>query len=59
MKNYLWEDIYTGNLFYVQADSFEEAQDIVEEEINCCEDCYFTGEIHDDWEAEFNGYDTL
>lgn len=59
MKNYLWEDVYTGNLFYVQADSFEEAQDIVREEINCYEDCYFTGEIHDDWEAEINGYDTL
>jgi hypothetical protein len=59
MKNYLWEDADTGNLFYVQADSFEEAQYLVNEEIYCGEDCHFTGEIHDDWEAEFHGYDTV
>lgn len=57
MLNYLFEDLETGERFFIQCETFEEAHT---EALDICttpEDCEYLGEFTD-YEAEWYGYDT-
>lgn len=55
MNNFLFEDMDNGGYFFVEADTIEEAWDIVDD-LACY--CHYTGQIYTATEAEILGYDT-
>ena len=55
MNNFLFEDMDNGGYFFVEADTIEEAWDIVDG-LACY--CHYTGQIYTATEAEDLGYDT-
>lgn len=57
MTNYLCEDFENGGYFFVQANSVEEAEEILRENGFDLEEVDFLDEV-DDETAEIYGYDT-
>lgn len=57
MKNYLYEDYESGERFFVQCDTPEEAVEIILDNGFNLPDIEFLGEFTDA-EAEWYGYDT-
>ena len=57
MTNYLCEDLENGGYFFVQANSVEEAEEILRENGFNLEEVDFLDEV-DDETAEIYGYDT-
>ena len=55
MNNFLFEDMDNGGYFFVEANTIEEAWDIVDD-LACY--CHYTGQVYTDIEAEILGYDT-
>ena len=57
MKNFLFEDLETGELFFVQcADETKCEPILIENGFNLEEVCLL--DVYDDYEAEILGYDT-
>ncbi len=57
MRNYLFEDLETGERFFVQCDSYGEAIKILTENDFSIAECRYLGDFSDE-EAEWYGYDT-
>ena len=57
MRNYLFEDLETGERFFVQCDSYGEALQILLANGFWLHDCRYLGDFSDE-EAEWCGYDT-
>jgi len=57
MKNYLFEDLESGERFFVQCDSYGEALKILVENDFKVSECHYLG-VFSDEEAEWCGYDT-
>lgn len=57
MKDYLFIDNESGEQFFVECESFEEAQEILADNDFAWEEVDFLGE-YEVWEAEILGYDT-
>lgn len=58
MKNFLYENLDTGDYIYVQAESEEESYSILEEVVGAG-GWEFTGIIDSDEVADAYGYDTI
>ena len=57
MKDYLFIDNESGEQFFVECESFKEAQEILADNDFAWEEVDFLGE-YEVWEAEILGYDT-